>query len=83
MPAAAAPEPNRSNAEDKVVRVADMLEDIAAGDVVLTISGLEDLVSRLKMAATARAVLAEVDRDTLKAALVLRRQRAADRATRR
>jgi hypothetical protein len=79
MPAA----PKQSHAEDEVVRVADMLDDIAAGDVTLTISGLEDLVSRLRTAATARAVLADVDRDTLMAALVLRRQRAADGTTRR
>lgn len=82
MPAAAAHERSPSHAEDEVARVADMLDHIAAGDVTLTISGLEDLLSRLKTAATARAVLADVDRDTLKAALVLRRQRAADGTTR-
>jgi hypothetical protein len=60
------------------VRVADMLDALAAGDVQLTINGLEDLLGRLRTAAVARQLLADVDRDMLKAALVLRRQRAED-----
>jgi hypothetical protein len=83
MPAAAAHEPTQNHAEDEVARVASMLDDLEAGDVTLTISGLEDLVSRLRTAASARVVLADVDRDILKAALVLRRQRSGDGTTRR
>ena len=82
MTAAANPEPSQSRGGDVVARVADMLDALAAGDVQLTISGLEDLVSRLKTAAAARELLADVDRRTLKAALVLRRQRVAGGALR-
>ncbi len=52
-----------------------MLDRLAAGDVTLTITGLEDLLARLREAEAARHLLTEVERSTLKAALLLRRQR--------
>ena len=64
-------------ADDEVTRVVDMLDLLAAGDVTLTISGLEDLLTKLRQAETARELLTSVDRDRLKAALVVRRQRQA------
>jgi hypothetical protein len=76
--AAAHHEPCEHGADSDAVRVADMLDALAAGDVQLTINGLEDLLGRLRTAAVARQLLADVDRDRLKAALVLRRQRAED-----
>jgi hypothetical protein len=55
--------------------VADMLDTLDAADLSKTIAGLEQVLSTLRPAATVRNRLARVDRDTLKAALVLRQQR--------
>ncbi len=63
-------------ADSEVSRVVDMLDALAAADVTLTITGLEDMLGRLREAASARELLVDIDRDTLKTALVLRRQRA-------
>ncbi len=62
--------------DSEVSRVVDMLDALAAADVTLTITGLEDLLGRLREAASARELLVDIDLNTLKAALVLRRQRA-------
>ena len=64
-----------ARADLEVTRVVEMLNTLAAGDVTLTISGLEDLLARLREAEAARELLTGVDRNTLKAALLLRRQR--------
>ena len=77
MTATAANRPSSDiGADVEVARVVDMLDALAAADVALTITGLEDLLGRLREAASARALLVDVDRNTLKTALVLRRQRA-------
>ena len=55
--------------------VADMLDTLDAADLSKTIAGLEQVLSRLRPAASVRDRLVGVDRETLKAALVLRRQR--------
>ena len=60
----------------EVTRAVHMLDSLAAGDVTFTITGLEDLLTRLREAQEARELLTGVDRNTLKAALLLRRQRA-------
>lgn len=76
MAAAADTPPGRPESDTAVARVVDMLDSLAAADVTLTITGLEDLLVRLREAEAARALLSGVDRRTLKAALLLRRQRA-------
>jgi hypothetical protein len=76
MTAAAASQPSEHRLEADIDKVTDMLDALAAGDVQLTITGLEDLLGRLRTAAAARQFLADVDRNTLKAALLRRRQRA-------
>jgi hypothetical protein len=55
--------------------VADMLDTLDAADLSKTIAGLEQVLSTLRPAASVRARLVGVDRETLKAALALRRQR--------
>jgi hypothetical protein len=55
--------------------VADMLDALDAADLSKTIAGLEQVLSRLRPAASVRDRLVGVDRETLQAALVLRRQR--------
>jgi hypothetical protein len=55
--------------------VADMLDTLDAADLSKTIAGLEQVLSTLRPAASVRDRLAGVDRETLKAALVLRQQR--------
>jgi len=55
--------------------VADMLDALDAADLSKTIAGLEQVLSRLRPAASVRDRLVGVDRETLTAALVLRRQR--------
>jgi hypothetical protein len=77
MTAAANTPSSRAAADAEVARVVDMLDRLAAADVALTITGLEDLLARLREAEAARELLVDVDRNTLKAALLLRRQRAA------
>jgi hypothetical protein len=59
-----------------VEAVADMLDTLDAADLHRTIAELEDLLATLRPAASVRAQLAAVDRKTLRAALILRRQRA-------
>ncbi len=59
-----------------VEAVADMLDTLDAADLHRTIAELEDLLATLRPAASVRAQLAAVDRKTLQAALILRRQRA-------
>lgn len=76
MTAAANTPSSRAAADAEVARVVDMLDRLAAADVVLTITGLEDLLARLREAEAARELLVDVDRNTLKAALLLRRPRA-------
>ncbi|MBN9619634.1 MAG: hypothetical protein J0H43_07875, partial [Actinobacteria bacterium] len=66
----------------EVTRVVHMLDRLAAGDVTLTITGLEHLLTRLREAEAARELLTGVDRSTLKAALLLRRQRVSGGAQR-
>lgn len=82
MTAAANSSASQTGADVEVVRVVDMLDVLAAGDVALTITGLEDLLARLREAEAARELLVEVDRNILKAALLLRRQRPAGGAQR-
>ena len=77
MTAAANTPSSRSAGEADVARVVDMLDRLAAADVTLTITGLEDLLGRLREAEAARELLVDVDRNTLKAALLVRRQRVA------
>lgn len=72
----AAARPASSQPDDDVARVADMLDVLAAGDVAVTVTGLECLLTRLQSAAAARELLMGIDSRTLKAALALRRQRA-------
>ena len=55
--------------------VADMLDTLDAADLSKTIAGLEQMLSMLRPAVSARDRLVGVDRETFKAALVLRRQR--------
>jgi hypothetical protein len=55
--------------------VADMLDTLDAADLTKTIAGLERVLSTLRPAASVRDRLVGVDRETLKAALVLRAQR--------
>jgi hypothetical protein len=55
--------------------VADMLDALDAADLSKTIAGLEQVLSRLRPAASVRDRLVGVDRETLQSALVLRRQR--------
>jgi hypothetical protein len=55
--------------------VADMLDMLDAADLSKTIAGLEQVLSTLRPAASVRDRLVGVDRETLQAALVLRRQR--------
>jgi hypothetical protein len=55
--------------------VADMLDTLDAADLSKTIAGLEQVLSTLRPAASVRDRLGGVDRETLKAALALRRQR--------
>lgn len=74
MTAAANTPSSECDANGDVTRVVDMLDRLAAGDVTITITGLEDLLSRLREAAAARELLTGIDRNTLKAALLLRRQ---------
>lgn len=76
MTAAADTPSSRSAADAEVARVVDMLDRLAAADVALTITGLEDLLARLREAEAARELLVDIDRNALKAVL-LRRQRAA------
>ena len=66
--------PGTGDAE--VDEVAEMLDTLAAADVQLTISELEELLARLRPAVTVRQLLAAVDPATLRAALLLRRRRA-------
>lgn len=75
MTAAANTQSGECNLDRDVTRVVAMLDRLAAGDVTLTITGLEDLLTRLREAEAARELLTGVDRNTLKQALVLRRQR--------
>jgi hypothetical protein len=63
-------------ATPSVEAVADMLETLDAADLHRTIAELEDLLATLRPAASVRTQLAAVDRKTLQAALILRRQRA-------
>jgi hypothetical protein len=77
MTAAANTLSSRSDGDAEVARVVDMLDRLAAADVALTITGLEDLLARLREAEAARELLVDVDRNALKAALLLRRQRTA------
>jgi hypothetical protein len=56
--------------------VADMLDTLDAADVRSTIAELEDVLATLRPAATVRDQLTAVDSDTLRAALILRAQRA-------
>jgi hypothetical protein len=58
-----------------VEAVADMLDTLDAADLSKTIAGLEQMLSTLRPAAGVRDRLVGVDRETLQAALVLRRQR--------
>jgi hypothetical protein len=55
--------------------VADMLDTLDAADLSKTIAGLEQVLSTLRPAASVRDRLVGVDRETLQAALALRRQR--------
>ena len=64
-----------SSDDVQVVEVAEMLDTLAAADVQLTISELEELVARLRPAVAVRQDLAAVDPGTLRAALLLRRRR--------
>lgn len=75
MTAAANTQSSECDVDLDVTRVVGMLDRLAAGDVTLTITGLEDLLSRLREAEAARELLTNVDRTTLKEALVVRRQR--------
>jgi len=75
MTAAANTQSSECDVDADVARVVAMLDRLAAGDVTLTITGLEDLLTRLREAAAARELLTDVDRNTLKEALVLRRRR--------
>ena len=61
----------------QVVEVADMLDALAAADVQLTISELEELLARLRPALAVRQLLAAVDPAALRAALLLLRRRRA------
>jgi hypothetical protein len=63
-------------ATPSVEAVADMLETLDAADLHRAIAELEDLLATLRPAASVRTQLAAVDRKTLQAALILRRQRA-------
>jgi hypothetical protein len=75
MTAAANTPSSECEVDAEVTRVVHMLDRLAAGDVTLTITGLEDLLTRLREAEAARELLTGIDRNTLKAALLLRRQR--------
>jgi hypothetical protein len=55
--------------------VADMVDTLDAADLSKTIAGLEQMLSMLRPAVSVRDRLVGVDRETLTAALVLRRQR--------
>jgi len=63
-------------ATHSVEAVADMLETLCPSGLHSPTGGLEDLLATLRPAASVRAQLAAVDRKTLQAALILRRQRA-------
>lgn len=82
MTAAANAPSSECEVDAEVTRVVHMLDRLAAGDVTLTITGLEDMLTRLRDAEAAREVLTGIDRNTLKAALVLRRQRVSGGAQR-
>jgi hypothetical protein len=82
MTAAANTSSSETDAVSEVTHVVDMLDSLAAGDVTTAITGLEDLLTRLRQAETARDLLVDVDRNILKAALLLRCQRTSGGAAR-